>query len=533
MRIGTKLGLLICGLLVAQVATAGIGIGQMHAARQQLQAVVAQQQRDTDLALALRDSFQRQNTSWNQFRIDGADPHLADRHRQTFDTSARSVQVLLDEIDTVSTDPQVRVLTAQLRQTHEDLTARMRTGITGGPADRHDPGAHLRQDQADALALTDRHLAQIQLTANTTLAAQERRAQAGLLAVSLLIGILMLFLAVAARWVSGRIVRPILALTRHATETAHLRLPEATARIQAMDRHIEAPVLPSFDSGTRDELADLAGAFTVLQDRAVETAVRQRRTERDNADTLASFGRRNQILLARTLAYVGELETPDRDPGTLTRLRRLEHLVTRARRNAESMLVLAGMEQPRRPGPAGGVDAVLQAALAEIEDFTRVSIRRLEPVTVTGAVRAGLTHLLAELLENATQFSPAASRVSVAGAHTPDGYRLRILDSGLGMRPDLLAEANARIADPRARPQGTARLGHHIVGLLAQRHNLRVHLEISPGGGVSAVVTLPPEAITRAPDPPATTLRPAEIPLPRRRPPLPRRLVGHRATSDT
>ena len=218
MRIGTKLGLLICGLLVAELATAGIGVGVVADGREHLHTLVAQQQRDTDLVLAVREGFQRQTTAWDRSIIDAADPRLAGRHRQTFDAGAESVPVLLDEIDAVSTDPLVRALNAQFRQVHDEITPQMRDDMAQARAGRYDPaaGARLEQDRAAALRLSDQQLDQVRRQAGTAIAEQERRSRSVVLAAGLTLVLLTLVLAGLGWRVAGRIVRPTLAPARQA-----------------------------------------------------------------------------------------------------------------------------------------------------------------------------------------------------------------------------------------------------------------------------------------------------------------------------
>src|SRR5690606_24559058 len=129
-----------------------------------------------------------------------------------------------------------------------------------------------------------------------------------------------------------------------------------------------------------------------------------------------------------------------------------DHLATRMRRNAESLLVLAGVQPPRTWAAPVRVGDVVRAALGEVESYQRVTVRSVEPATVLGAVAADLAHLLAELIENALVFSPPdrpveiSGRRNVAPTHTrPGGYTIAVADFGLGMSPDDLAAANRRL----------------------------------------------------------------------------------------
>jgi len=249
------------------------------------------------------------------------------------------------------------------------------------------------------------------------------------------------------------------------------------------------PELPAVEVRSRDELRDLADALSSMQNSAVELAFDQHRAERAAADILVNLGRRNQSLLKRTLGYITELEGEESDPDVLARLFRLDHATTRIRRNAESMLVIAGAAQTRtwsRPVP---VTEVVRAALSEIEDYVRVDPHHIEDVALTGASVADVVHLIAELLENATHFSPPNSRVVVVGQRLPDGYRLRVVDGGVGMTATELAAANARITQAADERGDSPLLGLYVVGRLSARHGIAVELEPSAGVGITATIT--------------------------------------------
>src|SRR4029079_3847937 len=153
------------------------------------------------------------------------------------------------------------------------------------------------------------------------------------------------------------------------------------------------------------------------------------------SDSYINLGRRNQNLLSRQLDFITDLERNESAPDTLEGLFRLDHLATRMRRNAESLLVLAGIEPPRQWSAPVKVSDVVRAALGEVEDSQRVVVRTLEPASVTGAVAADIAHVLAELIENGLTFSPPEQSVEVKGRLTTSGYTLAITDNGLGMAP--------------------------------------------------------------------------------------------------
>ena len=227
------------------------------------------------------------------------------------------------------------------------------------------------------------------------------------------------------------------------------------------------------------------------------------RRRRFTSDLLVNLARRNQNLLYRQLDLLNALEERERDPDALGDLFRLDHLATRIRRNAENLLVLSGEDTPRAwSAPVPLVD-VVRAAIAEIENLDRADFAVDEDLAVSGRVVADLTHLLAELLENAVHFSPPGVSVMVRSRpylQQPGAQVLTIEDWGVGMTPDEMAEANTLLAQPRDVDLSVSqRLGLHVVARLAARHGTSVQLTPTPGGGVTAVVLLPPPLFTDAP----------------------------------
>src|SRR5690606_23987324 len=229
-------------------------------------------------------------------------------------------------------------------------------------------------------------------------------------------------------------------------------------------------------------------------DLAVEQAV----LRRNIADSFVNLGRRNQNLLGRQLDFITELESKETDPDTLANLFRLDHLATRMRRNAESLLVLAGVEPPRKWAAPVRLTDVIRAALGEVEDYQRVTVRGVEPATIVGSAAADVAHLLAELIENALVRSPPDQTVDIRGRGNGDGgYTLAIIDSGLGMSPEDLAAANRRLAGLESFTIAPSKyLGHYVAGNLAARHGIKVRLDNSPGNGITATVELPPTLLT-------------------------------------
>ena len=225
---------------------------------------------------------------------------------------------------------------------------------------------------------------------------------------------------------------------------------------------------------------------------------------RFTSDLLVNLARRNQSLLYRQLGLINQLEDQEEDPDALADLFRLDHLATRIRRNAESLLVLSGEEPPRTWGRPVPLVDVVRAAIAETEDLDRVVFAVDERLAVFGNAVADLTHLVAELVENAVHFSPPEASVIIRTRpylQSPGAHVLTVEDWGVGMRAEDMTAANDLLAAPRDVDLSVSqRLGLHVVARLAQRHGIEVALTPTPGCGVTAAVVLPPALF---PDPDA------------------------------
>lgn len=299
--------------------------------------------------------------------------------------------------------------------------------------------------------------------------------------------------AVIGTLMARSISKPVRRLTQLATKTANEDLPAVVAAVQNVGPNDTVPHPTPFPVDSKNELGQLARAFNSVQDTAVDLAAEQARIRRNVSENLVNLGRRNQGLLSRTLGFISELEENERDPATLEDLFRLDHLTTRMRRNAESLLVLAGAEPTRVWSEPVDVGDVVRAALSEIEAYDRVDIAQLDPAKVKGAAVSDVVHLIAELMENATTFSPPSSRVVVRGEQLHEGYVLRIVDRGIGMGPSELVQANRRLAEASAFDATPSKvLGHYVVGRLALRHDVKVALGNSYDSlGIVAQVLLP------------------------------------------
>ncbi|MFE3453121.1 nitrate- and nitrite sensing domain-containing protein [Nonomuraea sp. NPDC059194] len=318
----------------------------------------------------------------------------------------------------------------------------------------------------------------------------------GVLVRLLIAGGLGLVAVVASIVLAVTTTRALLAqlnrLRAAALDLAERRLPGVVERVshgQNVDLAEEAPPL-AFGP---DEIGEVARAFNTVQETAIRVSVEQAELRLSTRNTLTSLARRTQGLVKRQLDALDVMQRRATTPEELTDLYALDHLVVRTRRAAENLLVLAGATPARTWRRSVPLLDVVRGALAEVEDYRRVSINPLDDSHLLGKAVGDLTHLLAELIDNAVSFSPPNTAVTVSGQHVANGYVLEIEDRGLGMSSADLAEANRQIADPpEFKITGTAaRLGFYVVSRLAARHDIVVTLKSSPYGGVAAVVLVP------------------------------------------
>lgn len=319
-----------------------------------------------------------------------------------------------------------------------------------------------------------------------------------------LIGATLLLAYWVSRLLADQITGPLRALGAEARRLADSELPALVHTLQSTDGSGELPRVDLIEIDAEGEVADLAAAFNSLRATTVELAATQAiGHSKDLASVLVNLGRRNQHLISRQLQFIDELEATESDPDTLQNLFGLDQMATRMRRNAESLLVLAGERVPRQASRPQPIEDVLRAATSEVEDYARVSLNTIEPVLVAPRAVSDLTHLLAELIENATGFSPPDTNVEVIGRwDSRGGYTVSVVDRGHGMSPIRLNEANARISQTiLSNGTPTSHLGLFVVGRLAARHNIDARLVESAAAGTTAKVTLPARCVTAAPEP--------------------------------
>ncbi|MDX3643559.1 ATP-binding protein [Streptomyces sp. MB09-02B] len=364
------------------------------------------------------------------------------------------------------------------------------------------------------------------------------------------------------------VVRPLTALTRSAQRVV-AAAGEELARVADDESTDTAPFRPqAIPVPVRDDIGELAEAFNHVQVTAAALLERQMLSRRNVAEMFGNVGRRVSNLTTRQLSLIDAVEREETDPDLLDQLYRIDHIAVRLQRNADSLMLLAGIRETDVEARPTTLADVIRSGLGRIEGYQRVSLRSETDITVGPDIIGDLTLLLAELLENAVSFSPSHTPVEVVVRPGTDvtkdgGALIEVIDHGLGMSAERFAEENARLVRrERLDLVPTKVLGLFVVGSLARHLGLHVTLSRTPGGGVTGTVWIPSSLLlTMSPldDTPAgtgsvpaprterTTVAPAPAPVPaatatvpERRPTivsphsdLPRRVPARLGSDDT
>lgn len=296
---------------------------------------------------------------------------------------------------------------------------------------------------------------------------------------------------VAAHLTGRSMSRRIGEVSSAASRVANKDLVGLLEALRDPDTDLESIAPVAFEAGD-DEIGELAGSFEGLHTSLVEVGARQMEAMRAGVSSIfATLARRNSSLVDRQLALLDDLEAREEDPEVLGGFYHLDHLAARMRRNAESLLVLAGSESPRVWAKPTEMSDVVRAAVSEIDEYQRIEVLALEPARLSGGAVSDVTHLLAELLENAIQFSPPSEMIRVTGLFDMSGYQLAVSDRGVGMSDSRIAEMNRILQRPPALGLSVEpTLGMYVVAKLAHRHSLDVEL-IRGVPGVTARITIP------------------------------------------
>jgi signal transduction histidine kinase len=361
------------------------------------------------------------------------------------------------------------------------------------------------------LTINDTRAVASNLTAAITSRANTLRSDATTdLLVTGLVTLLLLALVVMVSTIVARsLIRPLRKLRTDALDVAGHRLPEMVRRLSQSEGADEGVEIEPIGVTSTDEIGEVARAFDQVHREAVRLAADEAMLRGNLNAMFINLSRRSQSLIERQLSLIDSLEQSEQDSGRLSSLFRLDHLATRMRRNSENLLVLAGHEVTRRWSQPVPLVDVLRAAISEIEQYERVVLNVQPGIVVVGQAVNDVVHLVAEIVENATTFSPEDTQVYVSGQPlSSGGVLLDITDNGVGISDQEMSHANWRLDNPPVVDVAVSRrMGLFVVGRLAARHGVRVRLRHAQAGGLTALIWLPDTVAAPEVAPPLGRLR--------------------------
>ncbi len=292
---------------------------------------------------------------------------------------------------------------------------------------------------------------------------------------------------------------PLRRLRAGALDIASVQLPERVRLLSENPESAASMEVAPINVASQDEIGQVARAFDQVHSEAVRLAGEQALLRSSFNAMFVNLSRRSQTLIERLARMIDNLEQNEDDPDRLGSLFSMDHLVTRMRRNSENLLLLAGHENPRKWSDSVPLADIARAATSEIEQYNRVSLNIPPGVSVIGQAVSDVVHLLAELVENATIFSPKDTQVHVSMQElTSGGVLIEVIDKGIGVSEARLTDMNWRLDNPPTIDVSVSRhMGLFAVARLAERHRVRVRLRPAPPQGLSALVWLPDGVIER------------------------------------
>ena len=311
--------------------------------------------------------------------------------------------------------------------------------------------------------------------------------------------VVLLIVLLAALVVARSVVLPLRRLRAGALNIASVQLPERVRLLTESPDAAASMVVAPINVPYKDEIGEVARAFDQVHSEAVRLAGEQALLRSTFNAMFVNLSRRSQSLIERLARMIDNLEQNEADPDRLGNLFSMDHLVTRMRRNSENLLLLAGHENPRKRSESIALADVARAAISEIEQYNRVSLNVAPGIAVIGVAVSDVAHLLAELIENATIFSPKDTQVQVLMQEVSSGgVLIEIRDKGIGVSEARLADMNWRLDNPPTIDVSVSRhMGLFAVARLAERHRVRVRLRSAAPQGLSALVWLPEGVVER------------------------------------
>jgi signal transduction histidine kinase len=327
----------------------------------------------------------------------------------------------------------------------------------------------------------------------------QQAAQRSALITGVITGLVLLLVLIATLLVARSLVLPLRRLRAGALDIASVQLPERVKQLsEAPDPTANLDVKP-IDVLSADEIGQVARAFDQVHKEAVRLAGQEALLRTSFNAMFVNLSRRSQSLIERLARMIDSLEQTEDDPDQLSNLFSMDHLVTRMRRNSENLLLLAGHESARKWSEPVSLADVARAATSEIEQYSRVSLNIQPGVAVVGPAVSDVVHLLAELIENATMFSPKDTQVQVSAQElSSGGVLIEVSDRGIGVSESRLAEMNWRLDNPPVIDVSVSRhMGLFAVARLAERHRIRIRLRPATPQGMTALVWLPDSVVER------------------------------------
>ncbi len=459
---------LSAGQAVSQVRQLQRGVTEL------IDAIIAEQLEPEAKLPALQNALDgRVSLAMQQYQVNVPDAHTIN----DVDLSAELgvEQVIIDRLGSIigTTDPQVQRLNQQ-NAAHFGV-------IRGGGHDIGDAEAFEAYDNLTVELLDD-------IDKNLEAAAKDARALAianAVVTIALLVAAILLALLV-----SRMLLNPIRRVREGALEVANVRLPEMVAEIRAGGDPGE---ITPINVHTREEMGQLARAVDDMHRQAVHLASGEARLRSQVGEMFSTLSRRNTSLINQQLGLIERLEKDEEDPNRLESLFRLDHLASRMRRTADSLMVLADAPTQTSDSDALALGDVFQAAMAGVQEYQRVQIESSPPEKVNGVAAADVVHLMTELVDNALAFSPPTAPVKISTKPAGDSTIVEISDGGLGIAQDVLSSLNEDLRSGGEVTVETARrMGLLVVSRIATRHGITVSLARNSRGGTTATVLLPP-----------------------------------------
>jgi signal transduction histidine kinase len=422
---------------------------------------------------------------------------VSDEQRSALIATQTSQQEALQSFSLVATPAQQSLVNSTVTGDAINLTDQVSTRLNRGQPVAGDEITRSFGAVVDLMRWAEQQLEKQSITAATDASDSVTRQAT----VEALLVLLVLIIAIALAVVLARSLNLSLSRLRDgALAVARQDLPDAVRRLQDVRNlgdggadDIVREVRDPIQLDNRDEVGQVAQAFNSVHREAVRIAAEQSALRTSVSAMFLNLARRSQSLVDRMIGELDQIERGEEDPKRLAQLFELDHLATRMRRNDENLLVLAGADSsaPRRED-ALLVDA-LRAAQSEVELYNRIEFGTVDTdISITALAVNDVVRLIAELLDNATRFSPPNTVVVADGRRIRDYVVVQVEDRGLGMSGEQMDSLNRRLSEPPSVDVAAFRLmGLAVVGRLASRYGVRVELRANIEGGTVAQVMLP------------------------------------------